>query len=76
MPVYADLRPEAIRARAAALARFEAWEMRHPSDPSPEVALSGVALLYELLPPQSRARQVDPRGVAAMHRALSVLGRR
>jgi hypothetical protein len=73
--IYPGLRAEAIQARSAALARFTAWERRHTPQPSAEVALAGVASLYELLPAESRRRPVDASGVTAMHRALSVLAR-
>ena len=73
--IYAGLRAEAIQARSAALARFTAWERRHPPQSSAEVALAGVASLYELLPAESRRRPVDPSGVIVMHGALSGLAR-
>jgi hypothetical protein len=71
--IYGGLRAEAIRERSAALARFATWERRHAPEPSAEVALAGVAHLYELLPAESRSRPVDASGVSAMHRALSGL---
>jgi hypothetical protein len=73
--VYESLGAEQIRARAAALQRFSAWEREHPATLSAEVALAGIAWLYELLPLPARARPVDTSGVAAMHAALSVLRR-
>ncbi len=74
-PIYGGLRREAVDARAATLERFAAWERRHPPTPSAEVALAGVAALYDLLPAGSRTRPVDPSGVIALQRALSVLSR-
>jgi hypothetical protein len=74
-PVYEGLRAERIRERAAALARFAAWEEQSPARLGPEAALSGVSFLYDLLPPAARARPVDASGVVAMQRALAVLGR-
>jgi hypothetical protein len=73
--IYGGLSAEAIRARSAALARFTTWEYRHAPQLSAEAALAGVASLYELLPPASRSRPVDTRGVSAMHLALSGIGR-
>jgi hypothetical protein len=74
--LYPDLRRESLRERSRALERFAEWQARARPNLSAEVSLSGVALLFELLPASSRTRAVDPSGVAAMHRALSVLGAR
>jgi hypothetical protein len=73
--IYVGLHREAVEARAAGLGRFAAWERRHPPTPSAEVALAGVAMMYELLPAASRVRPIDTGGVTALHRALSVLSR-
>jgi hypothetical protein len=71
--IYAGLKPEQVRAHREALERFARWQESAGWDPSPAVALSGVALLFDLLPVSSRQRPIDPSGVAALHRALSVL---
>jgi hypothetical protein len=73
--IYVGLRSEAVDAREAALGRFAEWERHHPPTLSAEVALAGVALMYELLPVASRRRPIDTSGVMALHRALSVLAR-
>ena len=73
--LYGALSAEQVVARASALERFATWQREHPADLSAEEALAGVASLYELLPVRNRARSVDPSGVIAMHRALSVLRR-
>jgi hypothetical protein len=59
--------------RAEALERFARWERANPARPSPQAVLSGVGLLYELLPATARRRPVDTAGVGRLHRALSVL---
>jgi hypothetical protein len=74
--IYSGLRPQAVKARAAALDRFAAWERRHPLTTSAEVALEGVAMMYDFLPASARIRAIDTSGVSALHRALSVLARR
>ena len=63
------------RVRAPALARFEAWESSHAMRLTPAAAISAIGRLYELLPPESRRRAVDPAGVARMHEALRHLSR-
>ncbi|BCW93411.1 MAG: hypothetical protein KatS3mg007_1305 [Thermoanaerobaculum sp.] len=40
---------------------------------SPSAAVASVGFLYQLLPPESRKRPPDVRGVALMHRMLAVL---
>jgi hypothetical protein len=62
--------------RETALKRFAAWEALHPATATPEAALNGIGLLYELLPPESRSRPVDTSGVQQLHRCLAVLNRR
>ena len=42
---------------------------------TPAAAISAIGRLYELLPPESRRRAVDPAGVARMHEALRHLSR-
>lgn len=64
---------EDLRARTAALERFAAWEADHPPRQSSAQALEGIGFLYELLPPEARARPVDPSGVMKLHRALALL---
>jgi hypothetical protein len=62
--------------RERALERFAAWEALHPATTTPQAALSGIGLLYELLPPEARSRPVDTSGVHRLHRCLAVLKRR
>jgi hypothetical protein len=72
-PIYPHLRAEGLRERSTALQRFAEWQERARPSLSAEVSLTGVALLFELLPVSSRTRALDPSGIGAMHRALSVL---
>jgi hypothetical protein len=65
----------AIRARADALARFAEWESSHPAILTPEAAVAAIGALYQLLPPASRQRPVDTRGVARLHDTLRHLSR-
>jgi hypothetical protein len=74
--LYPGLTADAIRAREAALSRYEAFAPTAPVTMSPAEALAAVGLLYDLLPPESRERAVDPDGLAALHRALAALGAR
>jgi hypothetical protein len=37
---------------------------------TPAAAIAAIGTLYELLPPESRRRPVDPSGVARMQAAL------
>jgi hypothetical protein len=64
-----------LRIRATALARFASWESAHPMQLTPAAAVAAIGTLYELLPPESRRRPVDPSGVARMHDALRRLSR-
>lgn len=64
---------EAYHRRAEALERFARWQRANRLWPSPQAALSGVGLLYDLLPAAARRRPVDTVGVRRLHRALSVL---
>jgi len=66
----------ALRARARALARYEAWDREHPEPLEPAQAIAAVAALYRLLPEESRRREDDPEleGVGRMLDALSLLG--
>jgi hypothetical protein len=59
-----------LRIGATALARFAAWESVHPMQLTPAAAIAAIGTLYELLPPESRRRPVDPSGVARMQAAL------
>jgi hypothetical protein len=71
--IYRGLDAVALRRRAEGLTRHERWAARHPAVRSAAEGIAGVASLYELLPPESRVRAVDPAGVSLLHRALSVL---
>jgi hypothetical protein len=59
--------------RQRLLTRFAEWEAKNPRKPTSQAALSGVGLLYDLLPADARSRVVDTSGVQAMHRDLAVL---
>lgn len=59
-----------LRVRAEALARFAAWESSHAMRLTPAAAIAAIGTLYQLLPPESRRRPVDPAGVARMHEAV------
>jgi hypothetical protein len=72
--IYPTLEVSALRQRAEAFARFADWERRHPPSLALADAVSGVALLFELLPKSSRTRPVETDGVAQLHRCLSVRG--
>jgi len=66
-----------LRERAAALARYEAWDRAHRESLDPAGAIAAVASLYRLLPEPSRTRDDDPefQGVRRMLDALALLGR-
>lgn len=64
---------EQLERRAAALRRFNEWETRHPIEMTPAEALAAIGTLYELIPPESRQRALDPSGVQKMRQALSHL---
>ena len=64
---------EALLVRQRCLERFSAWEKTHPRVLTSRAALNGVGFLYDLLPEAARTRPVDPSGVQALQRALSVL---
>ncbi len=74
--LYPTLTLASVRAREAALTRYAGFSAALAVPDDPARAVAGVGLLYDLLPPESRERPPDPRGVAALHRALSVLGAR
>lgn len=60
--------------REDGLRHFEQWEAKNPMEMSAQTAWSGLALLYDLLPSDSRTRPVDTTGVRRLHRALAGLG--
>jgi hypothetical protein len=62
-----------IRRRLQASREFEAWESQHRPAVSPDLALESATALYDLLPPASRVRPIDPSGVIRLHAALRVL---
>ena len=64
-----------LRVRAEALARFATWESSHVMGLTPAAAVAAIGTLYQLLPPESRRRAIDPAGVARMHEALRHLSR-
>ncbi|HHQ48451.1 MAG TPA: hypothetical protein ENK19_06150 [Acidobacteria bacterium] len=68
--------PDALRERAAALARYEVWDREHPVELEAAAAVALVGSLYALLPVEARIREDDPEfaGVAQMRRALARLG--
>ena len=71
--LYPGLDADALRAYLAARSRFNEWEAKNPIRLEPAEAVAAVGFLYDLLPPESRERPVDPSGIMKMHRALSVL---
>jgi hypothetical protein len=60
----------AMQERLAAHARFDEWVSAHPTRLSPAAAVAAGGRLYDLLPPSSRTRPVDPGGVMTLHRLL------
>lgn len=71
---YPELTADLLRARSEQLERFARWEQAHAEYPAtPSAAVAAIGTLYDLLPPNARVRPVDPRGVQAMHAALSRL---
>ena len=65
-----------LRERAAALAKFDAWDRAHSRPLRPAEAIAAVSSLYRLLPEEARCREDDPRffGVRQMLDALGMLG--
>jgi hypothetical protein len=61
----------AIERRNSGLRRFAAWAETQRCDLGPADAIASVAALFELLPADSREREVDASGVRAMHRLLA-----
>jgi hypothetical protein len=59
-----------LRQRAEGFARFAEWEVSHPPVMTAEAAIATISAMFELLPPASRRRPVDPTGVHRMHQAL------
>jgi hypothetical protein len=64
-----------LRIRSEALARFAIWESSHVMALTPAAAVAAIGTLYQLLPPESRRRSIEPGGVARMHQALRHLSR-
>ena len=62
-----------LEARLEGFERFSEWERSNPLSPNPQAAISGIGLLYDLLPLDARERPIDTTGVGEMHRCLSVL---
>ncbi len=60
----------AVQDRLDAHARFDEWVAAHPTRLSPAAAVAAAGRLYELLPPSSRTRPVDPGGVMTLHGLL------
>jgi hypothetical protein len=56
-------------------ARYAEWAAAHPPAMTPADAVAAVGRLYELLPPESRRREVDTTGVRRMTDALRHLSR-
>jgi hypothetical protein len=73
---YPTLTAAAVRAREAALTRYSEFPVGAAAVLEPATAVATIGWLYDLLPPGSRERPVDPRGVVALHEALAVLGGR
>jgi hypothetical protein len=61
----------AAQERLEALARFDRWAADHPMQLSAAAAIAAAGRLYDLLPPASRQRAIDPSGVIALHRLLA-----
>jgi hypothetical protein len=65
--------------RRRALAAFNRWEAKHPArQQTPEQVIAALGTLYDLLPAESRRRDVDAQCAAVrnMHRALRHLRER
>jgi hypothetical protein len=60
--------------REKQLERYSRIEAGLPSSPAcPARSIAGIGWLFDLLPPASRRRAVDPSGVIELHRCLAVL---
>lgn len=57
--------------RNEALKKYNTWEKKHRSSLTPQAALAGIIMLYELIPMESRRRPVNPQGIKAMHQAFA-----
>ncbi len=68
----------AIRARARALGRYDERQALRSERQSDDLVFASLSSLYAMLPPDVRARDLDPErvGVRRMHAALAVLGRK
>ena len=64
-----------LRIQAEALARFATWGVVHVMRLTSAAAVAAIGTLYQLLPPASRRRAINPAGVARMHEALRHLSR-
>lgn len=71
--LYPGLDALALRAHLDALRRFNEWEEKNPVRLEAAETVAAIGFLYDLLPPESRERPIDPSGIMKMHRALSVL---
>lgn len=70
MGVYGSLRRDDLAARVRSFESYSRWEAQQRYACPPSVALEGVGLIWELMPPESRERPVDPSGVERMHSLL------
>ena len=69
---------EELREFQARLARSSRWEAENPVSLSPEQGIQAVCALYDLLPPEARTVNDDPRyeGVQRMMAVTAKLGSR
>ena len=69
---------EELREFQARLARYARWEAENPVSLSPEQGIQAVGALYDLLPPEARTVNDDPRyeGVQRMNVVTAKLGSR
>ena len=69
---------EELRAHHARVARYVHWEQENPVSLSPEQGVQAVGFLYDLLPPEARTVNDDPRygGVQRMMALTAKLGSR
>ena len=67
---------EELRAFQARMARYVRWEEENPVSLSPEQGIQAVGFLYDLLPPEARNANDDPRyeSVQRMMALASKLG--
>jgi hypothetical protein len=71
-----DAAKREARERREALTRFDHWAAEHPMQLTPAAAMAAAGRLYDLIPPESRRRPIDPSGVIAMHRLLALFSDR